>query len=56
MEEIERNVTNCLAALAGFVRLLRGGNGELTEAQHAYLMKAEEAAQRALQLLERRPH
>jgi hypothetical protein len=50
MEEIEQDVTNCLAALAAFVSLLRQAGGELTEAQEAYLVKAEEAAQRALRL------
>lgn len=48
MDEIGQEVTNCLAALAGFVGLLREAGGELTEAQQAYLIRAEEAAQRAL--------
>ena len=50
MEEIEQEVTNCLAALAAFVGLVRQAGGELTEAQEAYLTKAEHAAQRALRL------
>jgi signal transduction histidine kinase len=53
MDEVERELTNCLAALAGFVRLVRRAGGELTEAQQAYLAKAEDAAQRALRVMER---
>jgi hypothetical protein len=50
MDETERELTTCLAALAAFLGLVRGADGALTEAQQAYLAKAEEAAQRALRL------
>ena len=50
MDEINQELTNCLAALAGFTGLLRDAGGQLTEAQQVYLNKAEEAAQRALRL------
>jgi hypothetical protein len=50
MDDAHQEVTNCLAALAGFVGLLRQAGNELTETQQAYLTKAEEAAQRALRI------
>jgi hypothetical protein len=55
MEEINRELTICLAALAGFTGLLRKSGDDLTEAQMFYLVKAEDAAQRAFNLSLRLP-